>query len=131
VSVQSAIDARLWMLLSSRPDRQIRMMFRGVLSRALSLPAPGAATLLFLVGCGPITYSIDIVEAEHVVAAARDENASYYAPYDLYFAEAQLDEAHEEAAEGQYEDAIHAVAVALLHGRRALTRSAQPGVSNR
>jgi hypothetical protein len=82
-------------------------------------------------GCGPVTYSLDVGEAERVVASARAENAAYFAPYDLYFAEAHLNKAHEEAAQGQYEDAIHAVAVALRYGRRALTRSAQPGLSNR
>ena len=35
--------------------------------------------------------------------------------------------AHDEAAAGQYEDAIHAATLALDYGRRALTRSAQPG----
>jgi hypothetical protein len=111
------------------------MRFPSVSSRTLPaswhINIKGAATLLLLVGCGPVTYSIDVAEAERVVAAARDENASYYAPYDLYFAEAQLDKAHEEAAEGQYEDAIRGVAAALLHGRRALTRSAQPGLPDR
>ncbi|MEY4577392.1 MAG: hypothetical protein RL701_2095 [Pseudomonadota bacterium] len=84
-----------------------------------------------MVACGPVTYTLDIGEAERVVAEARAENASYFAPYDLYFAEAHLEKAHEEAAQGHYEDALHAAAVALTHGRRALTRSAQPGPSNR
>jgi hypothetical protein len=90
-----------------------------------------AVAALSLLGCGPVTYSIDVNEAERVVAEARADNAIYYAPYDLHFAEAHLEKAHEEAAQGQYEDAIHAVAVALAYGRRALTRSAQPGVSDR
>jgi hypothetical protein len=78
-----------------------------------------------------VTYSWDVGEAERVVALARAENAGYFAPYDLYFAEAHLDKAHEEAAQGNYEAAIRYVAVAVGHGRRALTRSAQPGLSNR
>jgi hypothetical protein len=82
-----------------------------------------------MTGCGPMTYTLDAGEAERVVAQAREENASYFDPYDLYFAEAQLDKAHEEAAQGRYEDAIHALAVALSHGRRALTRSVQSGLS--
>jgi len=83
------------------------------------------------VACGPVTYSLDASPAERVVAAARAENASYYAPYELYFAEAHLAKAHEEAAEGQYEDAIEALAVAEAYGREALNRSAQPGSLDR
>lgn len=90
-----------------------------------------AASLVVAAGCGPITYSLNSVEAERVVTAARAENAGYFAPYDLYFAEAHLDKAHEDAAKGQYEDAVHEMAVALSYGRRALTRSAQPGSSVR
>jgi hypothetical protein len=86
-----------------------------------------AALSFAALGCGPVTYTIDVSKAERVLEAARAENAAYYAPYDLQFAEAQLDEAHEEAAGGQYEDAIHAATLALDYGRRALTRSAQPG----
>ena len=99
---------------------------------ALVWPWSWLALMLALAtaGCGPVTYTVDSLEAERVVARARAENAVYFAPYDLYFAEAHLDKAHEEAAQGRYEDAIHAVAVALRHGRRALTRSAQPGLSN-
>lgn len=86
--------------------------------------------LCFVAGCGPVTYSLDVGEAERIVASARAENAAYFAPYDLYFAEAHLDKAHEQAARGLYEDAIHALAVALSYGRRALTRSAQPGLAH-
>lgn len=100
----------------------------------MAVPAAPAVGWLWIAlaaaGCGPITYTVDIVEAERVVTRARAENAVYFAPYDLYFAEAHLEKAHEEAAQGRYEDAIQAVAVALSHGRRALTRSAQPGLSN-
>ena len=88
----------------------------------------GLAGVSVVAGCGPVTYSLDVGEAERIVASARAENAAYFAQYDLYFAEAHLDKAHELAARGQYEDAVHAVAVALTHGRKALTRSAQPGL---
>ena len=104
------------------------MAFPGFVCFSLWL---GALGICVAAGCGPVTYSLDVGEAERVVASARAENAAYFAPYDLYFAEAHLDKAHEEAAQGQYEDAIHAVAVALRHGKRALTRSAQPGLSDR
>jgi len=80
-----------------------------------------------LAGCGPITYAFDVRTAEDIVAQARAENADYYAPYELYFAEAQLAKAREEAAEGHYEDALDMVGVAEAYGRRALERSARPG----
>jgi hypothetical protein len=84
-------------------------------------------SLIAATGCGPISYTIDADKAEHVVSAARAENAAYYAPYELHFAEAHLEEAHEQASHGRYEDAIHAAEVALASGERALDRSAQPG----
>lgn len=90
-----------------------------------------AALAVAAVGCGPVTYGLEVSKAEHVVEEARAENAAYYAPYELHFAQAQLDEAHEEAARAQYEDAIRAVRIALNYGRRALTRSAQPGQLDR
>jgi hypothetical protein len=77
--------------------------------------------------CGPVTYALDSGSAEKIVAQARAENADYYAPYELYFAEAQLAKAREEAAEGHYEDALEMVSTAEAYGRRALERSARPG----
>lgn len=85
----------------------------------------GAACLF--AACGPVTYAVDAHSAETIVAKARAENADYYAPYELYFAEAQLTKAREEAAEGHYEDALQMVSVAEAYGRRALERSARPG----
>jgi hypothetical protein len=82
-------------------------------------------------GCGPVTYGLEVSKAERVVEQARADNAAYYAPYELHYAQAHLDEAHEQAAQAQYEDAIRAVRVALSYGRRALTRSAQPGQLDR
>jgi hypothetical protein len=102
-----------------------RMMLRGVWS-CLSLVLWVVGGGVFA-GCGPVAYSLDSASVERVVSAARAENAGYYAPYDLYFAEAHLDKAHEEAAQGHYEDAIHALVVARTYGKRALARSAQPG----
>jgi hypothetical protein len=90
-----------------------------------------AALVVAVSGCGPVTYGLEISKAERVVEEARAENAAYYAPYELHYAQAHLDEAHEEAARAEYEDAIRAVRVALNYGRRALTRSAQPGQLDR
>lgn len=104
-----------------------RMMFRGYASASCLVLGLGIAGSGVFSGCGPVAYSLDSSSVERVVAAARAENAGYYAPYDLYFAEAHLDKAHEEAAQGHYEDAIHALVVARTYGKRALERSAQPG----
>lgn len=84
-----------------------------------------------LTGCGPISYAIDVSSAEDIVAEARAQNADYFAPYELYFAEAQLAKAREEAAEGHYEDALEMVSVAEAYGQRALEQSAQPGERTR
>lgn len=83
--------------------------------------------ITWLGGCGPVSYALDSRTAEAIVAQARAENADYYAPFELYFAEAQLAKAREEAAEGHYEDALQMVSVAEAYGRRALERSARPG----
>jgi hypothetical protein len=82
-------------------------------------------------GCGPISYTLRARSAEHVVTEARAQNADYFAPYELYFAEAQLKKAHEEAAEGHYEDALEMLSVAEAYGQRALERSAEPGERTR
>jgi hypothetical protein len=95
------------------------MIHRFVPSIALVVP--------LLAGCGPVSYAIDVSSAEEIVSEARAENADYYAPYELHFAEAQLAKAREEAAEGHYEDALEMVSVAEAYGRRALERSARPG----
>jgi hypothetical protein len=99
-------------------------MARGTLSwREVTV----VSLIITAIGCGPVTYAIDAHSAEDIVAKARAENADYYAPYELYFAEAQLAKAREEAAEGHYEDALEMVSVAEAYGRRALERSARPG----
>jgi hypothetical protein len=90
-----------------------------------------AALVVTALGCGPVTYGLEVSKAERVIEEARAENAAYYAPYELHYAQAHLEQAHEQAARAQYEDAIRAVRVALGYGRRALTRSAQPGQFDR
>ncbi|HEX7480913.1 MAG TPA: DUF4398 domain-containing protein [Polyangiales bacterium] len=89
------------------------------------------AALGLLVGCGPVTYAVDIAAAERAVVVARASNASYYAPYELSFAEAHLEKAREEAAEGAYEDAIDLATAAEAYGRRALDLSTRPGSTDR
>jgi hypothetical protein len=107
--------------------RLLRALSSGARSRAHALRMLTAASLIATLACGPVTYGLEVGKAERVVETARAENAAYYAPYELQFAEAHLDQAHEQAARSEYEDAIRAVRVAQTYGLRALTRSAQPG----
>jgi len=103
------------------------MSRRPATSHAYRTFALMATAVVSLVGCGPVSYAVDISSAEDIVSEARAENADYYAPYELHFAEAQLTKAREEAAEGHFEDALEMVSVAKAYGRRALERSARPG----
>lgn len=89
------------------------------------------ASGLLLAGCGPVTYTVDIQAAERSVASARARNASYYAPYELSYAEAHLAKAREEAAEGAYEDAIDLASIAEAYGKRALELCNRPSNTDR
>ncbi len=95
----------------------------------IAIPGPRSfrvlalSSVLMLAACGPVSYTVDVARAERTVAAARAGNATYYAPYELYFAETYLAKAREEAAEGAYEDALHLIEIATAYGKRALERS--------
>lgn len=80
-----------------------------------------------LCGCGPVSYTVDVGGTEQTVAAARAGNAAYYAPYELYFAEAELDKAREEASRGAYEDALELLQIAQAYAKRALELSGRQG----
>jgi hypothetical protein len=98
----------------------------------IKVPAVGLrcgliAWVVTLCACGPVSYTIDIASAEHSVSDARADNAGYYAPYELSFAEAHLEKAHEEAARGHYEDAIALAQLAETYAKRARELSGQQG----
>jgi hypothetical protein len=82
-----------------------------------------ACAVASCVGCGPVSYTIDAGATERMLAAARASNASYHAPYELWFAEACLTKAREEASQGAYEDALRLLEIASAYGKRALERS--------
>jgi multidrug efflux pump subunit AcrA (membrane-fusion protein) len=86
-----------------------------------------ALLLVVAVGCGPVTYVVDVDSAESEIAAAQTGNAAYYAPYELNLAEAQLAKAREEASHGQYEDAIRRVELAYAYAKRAQEISGRQG----
>jgi hypothetical protein len=78
------------------------------------------ALVLAALGCGPVLYTADIRAAELKLQQARDENARWYAPYEYYYAEANLRQARVEAAEASFEDAIRYAKTARDFSERAL-----------
>lgn len=74
---------------------------------------------LCCLGCGPIQYTTNLIAAESAIEAARDDNARWHAPYEFYSAEAFLEKAREESAQGQYEDAVRFADAAVSYGQRA------------
>ena len=88
---------------------------RGIAELLLALISAGASA-----GCGPTLYVVDLLEAERQLEEARVENARFHAPYEYHAADAYLEKAREEAAEGQYEDAIRFAQSAAHLSHRAL-----------
>jgi len=80
----------------------------------------GGALALLAGGCGPIHYTSNIIAAETALEEARDGNARRQAAYEFYSAEVYLEKAREEAAEGQYEDAIRFADAATSYAQQAL-----------
>jgi hypothetical protein len=70
-------------------------------------------------GCGAAIYTVDVVSAESVVAEAEQAGAAELAPYEYYAAREYLTEAHEEASEASYEDALRYAQAAGRLGREA------------
>ncbi len=70
-------------------------------------------------GCGAVVYTADVISAESVVAEAEHAGAPELSPYEYYAAREYLLEAHEEASEASYEDAIRYAQAAGRLGREA------------
>ncbi len=70
-------------------------------------------------GCGPTLYSVQILPAARAVAEAEEMGAPEHAPYEYYFARANLDKAREEMGEANYQDAIRFAALAEEYGVKA------------
>jgi len=87
---------------------------RHPLSRLTALIA-----LVILSGCGATLYTVDIIPAARVVEQAREANAAEHAPYEYYYAEANLRKAREEAAEASYQDAMRFAELAEEFGVKA------------
>ena len=74
----------------------------------------GAAT-----GCGPLLYTVNVLEATQIVEEARQAGAPTASPYEYYFAQAHLDKAREEAGEAHYQSAHEYSRVATDYATRA------------
>jgi hypothetical protein len=70
-------------------------------------------------GCGAVLYQIDVITAETVVTEAEHAGAAALAPYEYYAAREYLAEAHHEASEAAYEDALRYAQIAGRLGREA------------
>jgi hypothetical protein len=70
-------------------------------------------------GCGPVMYTVAVLEATNAVEEARQAGAPTTAPYEFYYAQSHLDHAREEAGEAEYQHAVDAASVAREYGIRA------------
>lgn len=80
-------------------------------------------TALVASGCGPVLYTINVAPASSSVEQARLAEAPTRAPYEYYLAQAYLDKAREEAAEANYQDAMHFAELAEDNATRAIDLS--------
>ena len=87
--------------------------------RLLRLPL----MLVTLLGCGPLLYAGDLVDAEEALEQARHKNAKWHAPFEYHSAEIYLGKAREQAVAGQYEDAIRFAHTSNDYSQRAIERS--------
>jgi hypothetical protein len=71
------------------------------------------------VGCGPIGYTVTVLDATEAVEEARTAGAPETAPYEYYYAQAYLDKAREEAGEAEYQNSIELSSTARQYGQRA------------
>ena len=77
------------------------------------------AALGIFSGCGPSIYVFNSIPAAQVVEQAQQAGAREHAPYEYFIASAYLRKAEEEAAEANYQDAIHFAEQAYEFGTRA------------
>ena len=77
----------------------------------------GAAWLSM--GCGPIGYTVTVLDATEAVEEARQAGAATTAPYEYYYAQAFLDKAREQAGQAEYQNSIELSGTARQYGQRA------------
>lgn len=86
---------------------------------------PALTLVLLAGGCGPAIYTVNVISATSVVDEAAEAGAPEMAPYEYYFARAHLEKGREEAAEGNYQDAIRYIDRATSYGARAREKARQ------
>jgi hypothetical protein len=90
------------------------------------------ACLLF--GCGPVTATSVIDDADAALLRARSADADRYAPYEATLAELYLTKAREEQCHARYADARALAGEALRHAgaaaRQAADKRVAPGVDS-
>lgn len=70
-------------------------------------------------GCGPIGYTVTVLDATEAVEEARQAGAATTAPYEYYYAQAFLDKAREQAGQAEYQNSIELSGTARQYGQRA------------
>ena len=94
-----------------------------------SLVAATVVVAGLLAGCGGSLYAIEATGASAKLEEAKALGAEKQAPYEYYLAREHLNKASEEAAQGDYGDAIDLAEIADEAADKAirLTREAQRG----
>jgi hypothetical protein len=104
-----------------------RFVIRSVAARCV---AARCVTLccaaLMLGGCGGTLYAVRAGKVSSELELAQRDGAAESAPYEYYFAEAQLSKARSEAAEADYGDALSLLDEAEVYTQRARDRDAAP-----
>lgn len=91
----------------------------------MTLRLPWIGLVLCALGCGPIGYHGARAQAAARIDALRAQRGSADALYQLARAEAHLDKADEEAADGAYEQAMHLARAAARRDVRVEPRRAE------
>lgn len=74
---------------------------------------------VFLGGCGPVLYSVNVAGAAQAVEEARQAGAPDTATYEYFYAVEHLNKAREFANESEYQNASDMADVAEEYGNRA------------
>jgi hypothetical protein len=85
----------------------------------------GTILLCLLLGCGPVTATSVIDDADVALVRARAADADRYAPYEATLAELYLAKAREEQGHARYSDARALATEALRHAAAAARQAAE------
>jgi hypothetical protein len=85
----------------------------------------GTILACLLLGCGPVTATSVIDDADGALVRARAADADRYAPYEATLAELYLAKAREEQGHARYADARALAAEALRHAAAAARQATE------